>query len=67
MSKGRFADTGGTSDEQNKWAAGISYALDTGVTLVGTFTHADYDDGATGAAGTNNNGQSIVGAINVSF
>jgi len=54
-------------DEQSKWSAGVSYALDTGVTLSATFTHADYDDGASGAAGTNNDGEAIVGAISVSF
>jgi len=58
---------GSTQDEQSKWAAGISYALDTGVTLTATYTGADYNDGATSDVTDNNEGHSLVGSIGVTF
>jgi len=58
---------GGVNDEQSKWAAGVSYALDTGVTLAATYTKAKYTDGAAGTASDNNSGHALVGSISVSF
>jgi len=64
---GEQVDGDGVQDEQSKWAAGVSYALDTGVTLAATYTKAKYTDGAAGAATDNNAGHALVGSIAVSF
>jgi len=54
-------------DEQSKWSAGVSYALDTGVTLTASHHYAKYTDGAVGADTDNNKGHALIGQINVSF
>ena len=64
---GEQVDGEGVQDEQSKWAAGISYALDTGVSTTITYTKADYNDGAAGGFTDNNSGHAVVGEIKVSF
>jgi len=56
-----------TNDEESAYSIGMSYAIDTGVTGTLTFIHADYNDGAAGAAGDNNDGEALIGQIKVSF
>ena len=64
---GEQTDGDGTKDKQSKWALGAQMAIDTGVTGKLTFTKADYDDGASGAETTKNEGHALVGAIKVAF
>jgi hypothetical protein len=64
---GEQTDGAVTQDEQSKWAAGISYAIDTGVSTTLTYTKASYNDGALGDNTTNNDGHALVGQIKVSF
>ena len=64
---GERSDGPGTEDKESKWSAGMSYAIDTGVTGTLTYIKADYDDGASGAAGTGNNGHALIGQLKVSF
>jgi len=64
---GESADGAGTEDQESKWSAGMSYAIDTGVTGTLTYIKADYDDGASGAGGTGNNGHALIGQLKVSF
>jgi len=64
---GERSDGAGTEDTESKWSAGMSYAIDTGVTGTLTYIKADYDDGAAGAAGDDNNGHALIGQLKVSF
>jgi len=64
---GESADGAGTEDTESKWSAGMSYAIDTGVTGTLTYIKADYDDGATVGAADDNNGHALIGQIKVSF
>ena len=64
---GERSDGPGTEDTESKWSAGMSYAIDTGVTGTLTYIKADYDDGAAGAATHDNNGHALIGQIKVSF
>jgi outer membrane protein OmpU len=54
-------------DEQSKWSGGLSYALDTGVTLTATYHYAKYTDGAAANASDSNKGHALIGQIKVSF
>jgi len=63
---GERSDGGSTEDTESKWSAGMSYAIDTGVTGTLTYIKADYDDGA-GAAGGDNDGHALIGQLKVSF
>jgi hypothetical protein len=64
---GERSDGDGTQDTESKWSAGMSYAIDTGVTGTLTYIKADYDDGAAGAATDDNDGHAVIGQIKVSF
>jgi len=64
---GEQVDGNATKDEQSKWAAGVSYAVDTGVTTTLTYTKASYNDGVLGDNTTNNDGHALVGQIKVTF
>jgi len=57
----------GVEDKERKWQAGMSYAIDTGVTGTLTWINADYSDGNSGAATANNDGHALIGQIKVSF
>jgi len=57
----------GIQDKESKWSAGMSYAIDTGVTGTLTYIKADYDDGDTGGAGNDNTGHALIGQIKVAF
>jgi hypothetical protein len=62
------ADVGvGIEDKERKWQAGMSYAIDTGVTGTVTYITADYADGNSGGAANNNDGHALIGQIKVSF
>ena len=64
---GERSDGPGTDDKESKWSAGMSYAIDTGVTGTLTYIKADYVDGAAGANTDNNNGHALIGQLKVSF
>ena len=61
----QFSDS--IEDSEKKWSAGMTYAIDTGVTGTLTYIKADYSDGASGAGANNNSGHALIGQIKVSF
>jgi len=58
---------GAGDDKESKWQAGMTYAIDTGVTGTLTWINADYTDGNSGLAANNNDGHALIGQIKVSF